>query len=358
MPATAPPAPRARRRPRRQLVAPPASPSRPPRRARPAGPTPAPRAARRRAARTTASRPSTAARPAPARPAPGSPATRPAPTRCRFHQPPGSSSASSASGVSHSTWHTETSAPPASTRCGPNEPSSATGHAQLGAVPRHRRVVPAEPGRVPPVRGQLRHGQELVARAQHPLAAAVQRRSRRAPARCRSAAARCCVRGPPTPRPAARPADRRSGRSGAPRGRRQRHHAGFAQRVNPLIGPVREHHHTVGDRPRPPAVLVQPVADVPRRRQHVLGTARHRPDQRDPALLSRSRLGPPHLVPDDVEPLRAATGGGHLGGGDGRRPGSVRGDPRHPQRLAARERWGGGCRSCAGGLGSSVLCLA
>src|SRR5207248_5456229 len=58
------------------------------------------------------------------------------PIRYRFHQPAGSIETSSASGDSHSSWHTATSGPPERTRWGPNVPSSATGATQ-SSVPSH-----------------------------------------------------------------------------------------------------------------------------------------------------------------------------------------------------------------------------
>ncbi len=214
------------------------------------------------------------------------------PMRKRFHQPSGSVRASRESADSHSTWQTLSRGPPASTRCGPSSPSGRD--AQLGAVPRHARVVPADPGDPAAVGAQPGPGHEPVARGEHAGLAAVERHGHQvaldvggpvADDRLADAQHRGAVRAGGEVGVAQAVVARGLGADRPRLGGRA-----DLDRVQPLVGPVGEHEQlavrAAEHRPGPAAVLVQPVADVPRRGQDL---DRRRPVPRGPARSGRPR---------------------------------------------------------------------
>ncbi len=231
------------------------------------------------------------------------------------------------------------------------------GHTQLGAVPRHRRVVPADPGRVPTIRADLGTGHEVVAGGEHQHRVLVH--GRRARTRQRHqlpphvGAGRPGDPLPHTPHLAVRPRHEIGVAVPVPHRRlrtdrdRLRRRVVRRDQVHPLIVPVGEGHLVTGagahHRPRPAAVLVHPVAHVPRRAQHLPHPAVGvDPRQRDPTPLLGQTLGPPDLPVVQVDPLQPTASSGGVGRADGRGPGSVRSDlhhsgdlirPNHPSRA-------------------------
>lgn len=212
------------------------------------------------------------------------------------------------------------------------------------AVPRHPGVVPGDPGRPPPVVGDLGAGDEPVPVVgeftdRRPVVGRrpVERHGgddapyiggrgpgellQHAPDLARRPVFRAHLRVHPA-QPAADVPD------GGERPRLVGPVGGVG--VQPLVGEVDEDHEEFaalahGARPGLPAVLDHPAAGVPRGGQHrgdgAVGAAAH---QGAPAVLGGARLGPPHLVPDGAEVVGAAVVRGGECRVDRRRPGSVR----------------------------------
>jgi len=118
--------------------------------------------------------------------------------------------------------------------------------------------------------------------------------------------------------------------------RRQRAGRLFAlgERVDPLVGPVGEDHRVAEHHPRPAAVLLHPVAHVPRRGQHLDGRAvRALAHERRAALLVRAALGPPDDTVMHVDPPGRDPGRGHRLGRQRGLPTAVLCDLHHAQTL-------------------------
>ncbi len=233
--------------------------------------------------------------------------------------------------------------------------------AQLSAVPGHGRVVPADPGGVTPVRAGACPGHEVVAGREDADAARILTRGARDRKGHQVAAdVRPALPGdllPDAPHLVA-PGTRRQVAVPEPvfdlgcRGDRPGFGGGIVQleEVDALVGPVREgeqiatvpfEHH-----PGPAAVLVQPVAHVPRRTEHFAGVARRvRSQQSDPAALGGTALRPPHLLPVGVGEQRTTAGRRGIVRADRRGPGAVAGDRYHIRTLSRSGRGGGEAES-------------
>ncbi len=212
------------------------------------------------------------------------------------------------------------------------------GEDQFGAVPRHARMVPAEPGRAPSVGREPRPGDEPVppvAQFPHRVAVvgggAVQRDRGQDAAHVAGAVAGELLQDAPH-LAALRQQHRIGPAQPLPHRRHGRERAVLAARVvavEALVGEVHEHHQrgavAHGAGPGPAAVLDDPGPHVPRRRQHrLLGAVAVPAHQGAPAGLGGPGLGPPHLVADEVRELGAAVVGRGGGRVDGRGPLAVR----------------------------------
>ena len=102
--------------------------------------------------------------------------------------------------------------------------------------------------------------------------------------------------------------------------RRSRLAAGAARvvQVDPLVVPVREDQLAIGPSgPGPAAVLDNPVAHVPARRQQFPGGTLDGPRDHHPlAALLRARFVPPQLVAHDRDPAGRTVVASHRGRGD------------------------------------------
>ena len=197
---------------------------------------------------------------------------------------------------------------------------------ELGGVPRHVRVVPADPREPAPVGAEARRGVEVEAAVNRRwLAPAAGHRHEQGLGLLARAAMVLGHADQPAPgvvhgRVGVADGDRRRDRS-------RRLGAVHRPAVQPLVGEVREVRHAVRHRQRPAAVLVDPGPGVVGGRRQLRHRAvRGQPHRRAPARLVRTRLDPVHVVAvdgDAFEPQRSR--GQHLGG-DRRLPRPVRRD--------------------------------
>ncbi len=231
---------------------------------------------------------------------------------------------------------------------GPGVPEGAVGgdlgEQDLGAVPRHPGVVPADPDGPGPVRGEPGAGDEPVpfgGEFAHGGAVscgrAVERHGggdpahvgRRGPGELLQDAPHLApVRVDHRVGPAQSAAD--GGDGGERPGLRSGARVGLV-RVQPLVGEVAEHHERsalrpVGRRPGPSAVLDDSAADVPRGGQRGLLRAVGAPPHQGPAAsLGGPWRGPPQLVADGARVFGPSVVRGGERRVDGRGPAAVGG---------------------------------
>ena len=208
--------------------------------------------------------------------------------------------------------------------------------AQLGAVPRHPRVVPVDPGQPGAVRRRGGEGEEVRPGDQDPDGGvvaggrAVERDRDDRAVHLHAAAGvepglRLAVVGARVSRThqisrpsgdRVRSANRNPAPSGVSGGRLGRPRAGPGQPVKALVGEVREDEvepaGLIGRRHRqvrPAAVLVHPGAGVPRGGQQLarLVVGAGRGHDRHPPALGRAALLPPHLVAREGRERRPAS---------------------------------------------------
>lgn len=212
------------------------------------------------------------------------------------------------------------------------------GDHQLRPVPRHPRMVPAQPGGPPAVGRQPGAGDEPVPGPDEfphgtPVVGGrpVQRHRGQDPPYVVGAVPGELLQHTPhfaagEVHPGLRPAQTAAHRGH--RGERPGLTAGLVP-VEPLVGEVHEDDEgpavVAHSAPGPAAVLDDPAAHVPGRGQHrLLAAVGPPPHQGPPAALGRPGLGPPDLVADEIHPLRPSVVRGGERRVDGRRPRSVR----------------------------------
>ncbi len=198
--------------------------------------------------------------------------------------------------------------------------------AQFGAVPRHGRMVPADPGQPAAVRGETRAGHEVMGGGDGPFGARGERdRHEGALDVAHPAAARL----PDGPDLVARRRYVEVPVGDVPAGGREGLGRVLGVRVvevEALVAPVGEHQAGAGGAPGPAAVLVQAVAGVEPRGQHVLDPAvRLRAHDTAAAGLVGARFVPPHVVTDEGDPARRPVLAGDVSGTDVGVPGPERG---------------------------------
>ena len=244
---------------------------------------------------------------------------RPARSRYRFHQPLRSQAKCSSPAGDQAGWKIDSLSPPATCRgvAGPAV-GIELGQPQVAALPRHARMVPAQPGEPAAVGRQARAGEEVVAAGQHRLLAGAQgdgddRVDRLARGRVVLAHG---------DQPVARRVEHRVGvAEGAAAGDGPRRLAA-AHAPDPLVGVVAEEELAVGgDDEGAAAVLVHPVAGVEGRRVDVgaasVGGAL---DDDVATVLGRPAFAGEDGVAGDRDLAEAHGGGGQRLGAERRPP--------------------------------------
>ena len=205
------------------------------------------------------------------------------------------------------------------------------GHPQFGAVPRHLRMLPPDPGKAAAVGREARESEEMRSRGKGAdaglvirtgtITGTVELHRHDVP---RDRAIRVCL----AHRNHLRPADADVAESKAAARRRERHgcRAAVIQPIEPLVVELHEDERAVGrDRPCSSPVFVHAAAGIPRCGQHIALRVAHG----IPSTLPRAALQPPHVVADPAPSLHGMPALGDISSRDRREPGSIRSGDGH-----------------------------
>jgi len=193
------------------------------------------------------------------------------------------------------------------------------GHPQLGALPGHARVVPAQPGQVAAVRRQARRGIEIVAVDQDRLAAVEADRADRIDRVCLARQVVLAHRDQALARAVGHEV-------GVAHGLFLRHHDRLGAILDPVqavVGVVREPHRARLHRIGAAAVLVHAVAHVEGGRRELGLAAGALAQQGGAAGFARAAGQPQHVVAVERELRQRHGAGRNHGGADRGSPGAA-----------------------------------